>query len=178
MRSCAAALAHAQPAGHRRVGPDQRATRRRSSCALVAAAIATQRGDRPIAARGRPQRGVSRRPAARRWRCGPTSSSPTATRSAGGSAEEVDRFLSSQEPGGFRSWVEARTPFDDLDVDDGRRRRVGADVPRRKGREWPLVVIVAGAEDGLIPHSSAMSPAQRAEEARLFYVAITRAIDR
>jgi DNA helicase-2/ATP-dependent DNA helicase PcrA len=33
-------------------------------------------------------------------------------------AEEVDRFLSSQEPGGFRSWVEARTPFDDLDVDD------------------------------------------------------------
>ena len=45
-----------------------------------------------------------------------------------------------------------------------------------KGREWP-VVIVAGAEDGLIPHSSALSAAQQAEEARLFYVAITRAVD-
>ena len=91
-------------------------------------------------------------------------------------AEEVDRFLSSQEPGGFRSWVEARTPFDDLDVDDD----VGAvsvlTFHAAKGREWPLVVI-AGAEDGLIPHTSALTPAQRAEEARLFYVAITRAID-
>ena len=72
-------------------------------------------------------------------------------------AEEVDRFLTSQEPGGFRSWVDARTPFDDLDVetDDGAVSLLtfhGA-----KGREWP-VVIVAGAEDGLIPHSSAMSP--------------------
>ncbi len=45
-----------------------------------------------------------------------------------------------------------------------------------KGREWPVVVI-AGAEDGLIPHSSALSPAQQAEEARLLYVAITRAVD-
>ncbi|MEO7369630.1 MAG: 3'-5' exonuclease, partial [Ilumatobacteraceae bacterium] len=46
-----------------------------------------------------------------------------------------------------------------------------------KGREWP-VVVVCGAEDGLIPHSSAMSSAQQAEEARLLYVAITRAVDR
>ena len=45
-----------------------------------------------------------------------------------------------------------------------------------KGREWPFVV-VAGAEDGLIPHSSALSAAQQAEEARLLYVAITRAVD-
>jgi DNA helicase-2/ATP-dependent DNA helicase PcrA len=91
-------------------------------------------------------------------------------------AEEVDRFLTSQEPGGFRSWVESRTPFDDLDIesDDGAVSLLtfhGA-----KGREWPLVV-VAGAEDGLIPHSSALSDAQQAEEARLFYVAITRAVD-
>ena len=82
----------------------------------------------------------------------------------------------SQEPGGFRSWVDARTPFDDLDIetDDGAVSLLtfhGA-----KGREWP-VVIVAGAEDGLIPHSSALSAAQQAEEARLFYVAITRAVD-
>jgi DNA helicase-2/ATP-dependent DNA helicase PcrA len=91
-------------------------------------------------------------------------------------AEEVDRFLMSQEPGGFRSWVDARAPFDDLDTeaDDGAVSLLtfhGA-----KGREWPVVVI-AGAEDGLIPHSSALSPAQQAEEARLLYVAITRAID-
>jgi ATP-dependent DNA helicase UvrD/PcrA len=91
-------------------------------------------------------------------------------------AEEVDRFLTSQEPGGFRSWVDSRTPFDDLDIetDDGAVSLLtfhGA-----KGREWPLV-IVAGAEDGLIPHSSALSAAQQAEEARLFYVAITRAVD-
>ena len=91
-------------------------------------------------------------------------------------AEEVDRFLTSQEPGGFRSWVDSRTPFDDLDVeaDDGAVSLLtfhGA-----KGREWP-VVLVAGAEDGLIPHSSALSDAQQAEEARLFYVAITRAVD-
>ena len=91
-------------------------------------------------------------------------------------AEEVDRFLSSQEPGGFRSWVEARTPFDDLDVDDHDGAVAVLTFHAAKGREWPLVVI-AGAEDGLIPHSSAMTAAQRAEEARLFYVAITRAID-
>jgi DNA helicase II / ATP-dependent DNA helicase PcrA len=91
-------------------------------------------------------------------------------------AEEVDRFLTSQEPGGFRSWVDSRSPFDDLDVeaDDGAVSLLtfhGA-----KGREWP-VVVVSGAEDGLIPHSSALSAAQQAEEARLLYVAITRAVD-
>ena len=91
-------------------------------------------------------------------------------------AEEVDRFLTSQEPGGFRSWVDARAPFDDLDTeaDDGAVSLLtfhGA-----KGREWPVVVI-AGAEDGLIPHSSAVSAAQQDEEARLLYVAITRAVD-
>ena len=92
-------------------------------------------------------------------------------------AEEVDRFLTSQEPGGFRSWVDARSPFDDLDVESD----IGAvsllTFHGAKGREWPFVV-VAGAEDGLIPHSSAMSDAQQAEEARLLYVAITRAVDR
>jgi DNA helicase-2/ATP-dependent DNA helicase PcrA len=92
-------------------------------------------------------------------------------------AEEVDRFLSSQEPGGFRSWVEARTPFDDLDVDETDGAVSVLTFHGAKGREWPIV-FVAGAEDGLIPHHSAVSPAQRAEEARLFYVAITRAVDR
>lgn len=91
-------------------------------------------------------------------------------------AEEIDRFLSAYERGAFRGWVESRDPFDDLEEppDDGAVSLLtfhGA-----KGREWP-VVFVAGAEDGLIPHGSAVSSAQRAEEARLLYVAITRAID-
>lgn len=45
-----------------------------------------------------------------------------------------------------------------------------------KGREWP-VVIVAGMEKGLLPHRSARSPEARHEEARLAYVALTRAAD-
>jgi DNA helicase-2/ATP-dependent DNA helicase PcrA len=38
-------------------------------------------------------------------------------------------------------------------------------------------VVVAGVEDHLVPHSSATSADQLAEEARLFYVALTRAGD-
>ena len=45
-----------------------------------------------------------------------------------------------------------------------------------KGREWSLVV-VAGAEKGLLPYRSARSPQARSEEARLAYVALTRAAD-
>ncbi|MFM9138885.1 MAG: 3'-5' exonuclease, partial [Actinomycetota bacterium] len=43
-----------------------------------------------------------------------------------------------------------------------------------KGREWNYVV-VAGAEAGLLPHSSAKTPSQKSEETRLAYVALTRA---
>lgn len=43
-----------------------------------------------------------------------------------------------------------------------------------KGLEWP-VVHVAGCEDGSIPHASARRKDARDEEARLLYVAITRA---
>jgi DNA helicase-2/ATP-dependent DNA helicase PcrA len=43
-----------------------------------------------------------------------------------------------------------------------------------KGREWQCVV-VAGAEVGLMPHSSAISQDQKDEEVRLAYVALTRA---
>ena len=43
-----------------------------------------------------------------------------------------------------------------------------------KGREW-WGVVVASAEDGYLPHSSAKTAAQKAEEARLGYVALTRA---
>jgi len=45
-----------------------------------------------------------------------------------------------------------------------------------KGREWSYV-IVAGMEKGLLPHRSARTGAARSEEARLAYVALTRAAD-
>jgi DNA helicase-2/ATP-dependent DNA helicase PcrA len=45
-----------------------------------------------------------------------------------------------------------------------------------KGREWHLV-IVSGVESSLVPHRSATTAAERAEEARLLYVAMTRATD-
>ena len=45
-----------------------------------------------------------------------------------------------------------------------------------KGREWSYV-IVAGMEKGLLPHRSARTGSARSEEARLAYVALTRAAD-
>jgi len=89
-------------------------------------------------------------------------------------ADEADRFLTSGEPGTFRLWLEARTPFDDLDPDDRREAVSLLTFHGAKGREW-WAVVVCGAEDGLVPHAGASSTAQMAEEARLFYVAITRA---
>ncbi|MEM8903651.1 MAG: ATP-dependent helicase [Actinomycetota bacterium] len=46
-----------------------------------------------------------------------------------------------------------------------------------KGLEWPEVVL-AGVEDGRVPHRNASSPDELDEERRLLYVAMTRAIDR
>lgn len=90
-------------------------------------------------------------------------------------AEEADRFLTSNEPGGFRAWVDARQPFDDLEpLDEGAVSLLT--FHSAKGREWRGVV-VAGVEVGLVPHASASSPEQRSEEARLLYVALTRAAD-
>lgn len=45
-----------------------------------------------------------------------------------------------------------------------------------KGLEWP-VVHLAGIEQGFVPISHAKAPAEREEEQRLFYVAVTRAAD-
>ena len=91
-------------------------------------------------------------------------------------AEEVDRYLSSGDPGGWRAWVEARQPFDDLDIDDRAGSVSLLTFHAAKGREWSAVV-VAGVEHGLVPHASAVSVAQRQEEARLLHVAVTRAAD-
>lgn len=88
-------------------------------------------------------------------------------------AEEVDRFLTSNEPGGFRTWVELRQPFDDLEPDDDGAVAL-LTFHAAKGREWDGVV-VTGVEAGLVPHSGSSTALQRTEEARLLYVALTRA---
>ena len=89
-------------------------------------------------------------------------------------AEEADRYLSSGQSGTFRGWVDARNPFEDLMLPDRADAVAVLTFHAAKGREWPIVM-VTGAEVGLVPHSSATTPAQRAEEARLLYVALTRA---
>lgn len=71
----------------------------------------------------------------------------------------------------LRTWVDTTDPF-------------GADTAgvelltfhAAKGREWHTVVLV-GCESSLVPHRSARTQAARVEEARLLYVAITRATD-
>lgn len=73
---------------------------------------------------------------------------------------------------GFAGWVRTTSPFTDVEGDAVELCTFHA----AKGREWASVV-VCGAEAGLLPHGSATTNVQRAEEARLAYVAITRAAD-
>ena len=92
-------------------------------------------------------------------------------------AEQVKIFLKLDHPGSidgktFSAWMRA-TAAD-------QRSTEGVEIltfHSAKGREWNCVV-VAGAEDGLLPHSSAVTEDQRAEETRLAYVALTRASQR
>lgn len=91
-------------------------------------------------------------------------------------AEEADRFLAAGATGSLRAWVDARTPFDDLTADDRSEAVSLLTFHAAKGREW-WGVVVAGVEEGLVPHSSAISEAQLAEEARLLHVAVTRAAE-
>ena len=91
-------------------------------------------------------------------------------------ARAVEEFLS--EGGGdgraFGAWVRANRPFDaDVTLDAIELLTFHS----AKGREWDHVII-AGCEKGLLPHSSARTPAESAEEIRLSYVAFTRAADR
>ncbi len=89
-------------------------------------------------------------------------------------AEQVQVFLKLDHPGNvdgrtFTSWM--RTTSAD------QRSTEGVEVltfHSAKGREWGCVV-VAGAEVGLMPHSSAITQDQQDEEVRLAYVALTRA---
>ena len=91
-------------------------------------------------------------------------------------ASHVRDYLDANRSGmvdgrGFGSWLATSA-----DVAES----IGVDVltfHSAKGREWP-VVVVAGAERGLLPHRGARGVEAKHEEARLAYVAFTRAADR
>lgn len=87
-------------------------------------------------------------------------------------AAAADRFLCSGDTGSFRTWVDATNPFPDLEHHHDAAVSL-LTFHAAKGREW-WGVVVNGVEERLVPHSSAVTPAQIAEEARLLYVAITR----
>jgi DNA helicase-2/ATP-dependent DNA helicase PcrA len=90
-------------------------------------------------------------------------------------AKLVRDFLDAHRSGGvdgrtFGSWLVTSADIAETD---------GVEVltfHAAKGREWSYVV-VAGMEKGLLPHRSARTGAARSEEARLAYVALTRAAD-
>jgi len=90
-------------------------------------------------------------------------------------AAAVLDFLREQTLGdgaGFRGWVATTNPFHDASTD-------GVDLlsfHAAKGREWHTVV-VSGVESSLVPHKSATTATDKAEEGRLLYVAVTRATD-
>ncbi len=72
----------------------------------------------------------------------------------------------------FRAWIATTNPFNDRSTD-------GVELLTfhgAKGREWHTV-FVTGLEASLMPHKTATTANEKAEEARLLYVATTRATD-
>jgi DNA helicase-2/ATP-dependent DNA helicase PcrA len=74
--------------------------------------------------------------------------------------------------GSFGAWLVATVRGDQ--PDHGGDAVTLATFHAAKGLEWPIV-FVAGLERGFVPIGHADSPAERAEERRLLYVAVTRA---
>lgn len=91
-------------------------------------------------------------------------------------AAAVEEFLSSGGGDGaaFLSWVRTTDPL--RDADDSTDGVELLTFHAAKGREWRYVV-VAGAEEGLVPHRTIASGPLAEEEIRLAYVAFTRASD-
>lgn len=92
-------------------------------------------------------------------------------------ADLVNQFLHLDHPGtvdgrAFSAWVTSSSTATNEIV----RGVEVMTIHSAKGREWRCVV-VAGAEEGLLPHRSAKTREQRSEEIRLAYVALTRAAD-
>jgi DNA helicase-2/ATP-dependent DNA helicase PcrA len=85
-------------------------------------------------------------------------------------AQELMAVTPAATVGAFRAWLVAGGS-------DAVKRPDGVDVltfHAAKGLEWP-VVVVAGLEEGLVPHASAVTAEAKAEETRLLYVALSRA---
>jgi len=90
-------------------------------------------------------------------------------------AEQVQAYLRSSTSG----TVDGRSAAAYLRASQSTPDRYGVELltfHAAKGREFSVVVII-GAERGLLPHASATSDEQLREEARLAYVACTRAAD-
>jgi DNA helicase-2/ATP-dependent DNA helicase PcrA len=82
------------------------------------------------------------------------------------------RLAPNASPAGFSAWL-AATVLSEGPDDTGDAVDI-ATFHAAKGLEWS-VVHLAGVEDGFVPISHARTPAAKAEEARLLYVAMTRA---
>ncbi len=91
-------------------------------------------------------------------------------------AEAYARRADDPSVGGFLAEVALLT---DVDLWDETEDTVNLmTIHSAKGLEFP-VVLVAGMEEGLLPHASALDePSELEEERRLFYVALTRARER
>jgi DNA helicase-2/ATP-dependent DNA helicase PcrA len=76
---------------------------------------------------------------------------------------------------GFLAWLAMTTRADQPDAAGDAVEL--ATFHAAKGLEWPIVHL-AGLEQGLVPIGHARTPAARAEERRLLYVAVTRAEQR
>jgi DNA helicase-2/ATP-dependent DNA helicase PcrA len=91
-------------------------------------------------------------------------------------AEQLQAYLRSST----QSVVDGRSAAAFLRASHSTPERYGVELltfHAAKGREFSVVVIIA-AERGLLPHASASTDEQLREEARLAYVACTRAADR
>jgi DNA helicase-2/ATP-dependent DNA helicase PcrA len=91
-------------------------------------------------------------------------------------AEQLQAYLRSSTQG----VVDGRSAAAYLRASHSAPERYGVELltfHAAKGREFSVVVIIA-AEQGLLPHGSAKTADQLAEERRLAYVACTRAADR
>jgi len=91
----------------------------------------------------------------------------------------VDGFMARNPDAGLRDYIEEVSLLVSLDEwNDDENRITLMTVHASKGLEFP-VVFLSGMEDGLFPmYGSLDSPDALEEERRLFYVGLTRAIDR
>ena len=91
----------------------------------------------------------------------------------------VDEFMARNPDGGLRDFLEEISLLTDLDNWNDQSNRVTLmTVHASKGLEFP-VIFLSGLEDGLFPLYSSLDYKEKLEEERrLFYVALTRAMEK